>query len=337
MPWDRPRLRGAGGEDGPGPDADDQGTRDRVLAEGLARPPAARCARGPRLRRRRALAGPAAQAPRTWILYTEETPHLPVHSRLTLAEAREAIAAGAEPTYSGTFVGARKYVLDTFANTKSAAMKRRVAEFLTAGPCPVCRRQEAQTRSPVRDDRRARYRRILRSSAARTHDRPQRGRRRGQGIIGRSSRGRSSDHGRFLRGEAGDDGPPRQRVSSTDCDPSAISDSDTSRSIGPPRRCPEGEFLRLRLATQLTSELFGVVYVLDEPSAGLHPQDVDASCRHPRRAEGAQQQSLRRRTFRRHHAARRLARRHRTRGRPTRRRRPLQRPPRPVSPRSRTP
>ena len=33
---------------------------------------------------------------------------------------------------------------------------------------------------------------------------------------------------------------------------------------------------RLRLATQLTSELFGVVYVLDEPSAGLHPQDVTA-------------------------------------------------------------
>src|SRR5699024_506242 len=75
---------------------------------------------------------------RDWILYTEETPHLPVHSRLTLAEAREAIAAGAEPTYSGTFVGARKYVLDTFANTKSAGMKRRVAEFLTVAPCPVC-------------------------------------------------------------------------------------------------------------------------------------------------------------------------------------------------------
>ena len=47
---------------------------------------------------------------REWILYTEETPHVPVHSRLTLAEARAAIAAGVEPSYSGTFVGARKYV-----------------------------------------------------------------------------------------------------------------------------------------------------------------------------------------------------------------------------------
>lgn len=32
---------------------------------------------------------------------------------------------------------------------------------------------------------------------------------------------------------------------------------------------------RLRLATQLRSGLFGVVYVLDEPSAGLHPADAE--------------------------------------------------------------
>lgn len=33
---------------------------------------------------------------------------------------------------------------------------------------------------------------------------------------------------------------------------------------------------RLRLATQLGSQLFGVIYVLDEPSAGLHPADGEA-------------------------------------------------------------
>src|SRR5699024_8165198 len=37
-----------------------------------------------------------------------------------------------------------------------------------------------------------------------------------------------------------------------------------------------GELQRLRLATQLQSQLFGVVYVLDEPSAGLHPADSQA-------------------------------------------------------------
>jgi excinuclease ABC subunit A len=37
-----------------------------------------------------------------------------------------------------------------------------------------------------------------------------------------------------------------------------------------------GELQRLRLATQLGSQLFGVIYVLDEPSAGLHPADAEA-------------------------------------------------------------
>ena len=37
-----------------------------------------------------------------------------------------------------------------------------------------------------------------------------------------------------------------------------------------------GELQRLRLATQLHCNLFGVVYVLDEPSAGLHPADTEA-------------------------------------------------------------
>lgn len=34
-----------------------------------------------------------------------------------------------------------------------------------------------------------------------------------------------------------------------------------------------GELQRLHLATQIRSNLFGVVYVLDEPTAGLHPAD----------------------------------------------------------------
>jgi excinuclease ABC subunit A len=36
-----------------------------------------------------------------------------------------------------------------------------------------------------------------------------------------------------------------------------------------------GEAQRLRISTQLRSGLFGVVYVLDEPSAGLHPADAE--------------------------------------------------------------
>jgi excinuclease ABC subunit A len=40
-----------------------------------------------------------------------------------------------------------------------------------------------------------------------------------------------------------------------------------------------GELQRLRLGTQVHSNLFGVVYVLDEPSAGLHPADNQALLR----------------------------------------------------------
>ena len=40
-----------------------------------------------------------------------------------------------------------------------------------------------------------------------------------------------------------------------------------------------GELQRLRLATQIRSNLFGVIYVLDEPTAGLHPADGVAMLR----------------------------------------------------------
>src|SRR4029079_5035369 len=40
-----------------------------------------------------------------------------------------------------------------------------------------------------------------------------------------------------------------------------------------------GELQRLRLATQVRSNLFGVAYVLDEPSSGLHPADTEALLR----------------------------------------------------------
>src|SRR5204862_7764046 len=52
--------------------------------------------------------------------------------------------------------------------------------------------------------------------------------------------------------------------------------------LTPERRTPTlspGELQRLRLATQVRSNLFGVVYVLDEPSAGLHPAATAALLR----------------------------------------------------------
>ena len=39
------------------------------------------------------------------------------------------------------------------------------------------------------------------------------------------------------------------------------------------RRCRGGEAQRIRLATQIGSSLVGVLYILDEPSIGLHQRD----------------------------------------------------------------
>ena len=63
---------------------------------------------------------------------------MPVYAGYTPAETRRALKRKEEPSYQGTFTGARKYVLQTFATTQSAMMKRRVAQFLSSTDCPVC-------------------------------------------------------------------------------------------------------------------------------------------------------------------------------------------------------
>src|SRR5580704_6906264 len=75
---------------------------------------------------------------RDWILFTEEQPAVPVYAGFTPAETRRALRRKMEPSYMGTFTGARKYVLHTFATTHSALMKKRVARYMVGGLCPVC-------------------------------------------------------------------------------------------------------------------------------------------------------------------------------------------------------
>lgn len=242
---------------------------------------------------------------RDWILYTDETPSLPVHSRLTLAEAREAIEAGDEPSYQGAFVGARRYVLDTFANTKSASMKRRVAQFLDAAPCPSCHgkrlKPEALTVTfegldiaefsglPLRELAAL----LDRAVADASHqvnvdptDSPSE-------ALHADARRQAVEQRVAAGGSAHAAAPDVRRTPNRSVEKLATTARlgaeliDRLRPVidlglgylSLDRTTPTlsgGELQRLRLATQLTSELFGVVYVLDEPSAGLHPQDVTA-------------------------------------------------------------
>ena len=51
-----------------------------------------------------------------------------------------------------------------------------------------------------------------------------------------------------------------------------------------------GEAQRVRLSTQLGAGLSGILYVLDEPSIGLHPRDTARLLAAPAPAPGPEQQ-----------------------------------------------
>ncbi|WP_260740587.1 excinuclease ABC subunit UvrA [Tunturiibacter lichenicola] len=75
---------------------------------------------------------------RDWILFTDEQPTVPVYAGFTPAETRQALRQKLEPSYQGTFTGAKKHVLQTFANTCSPMMKKRVSQFMLSTDCPEC-------------------------------------------------------------------------------------------------------------------------------------------------------------------------------------------------------
>lgn len=241
------------------------------------------------------------KAQRDWILYFEETPYVPVHSRLTLAEARAAIEAGVEPSYSGTFVGARRYVLDTFANTKSAAMKRRVAQFLSVELCPSCRgkrlKPEALTVSfqglDIGDFSALPLQELFELIERAVADASQELGETTGTVLEEAARNEATRRRVAAGGSAHAAAPDVRRTPNHSAEKLAATErlgGELINRIRPildlglgylslQRSTPTlsgGELQRLRIATQLTSELFGVVYVLDEPSAGLHPQDVNA-------------------------------------------------------------
>jgi excinuclease ABC subunit A len=203
---------------------------------------------------------------RNWILFTEERPTVPVYAGYTPAETKRALKRKEEPSYQGTFTGARKYVLQTFATTQSAMMKRRVAQFLSSSDCPVCKGKRLKP-EPL-------------SVAFAGRDIAEISRlplKQLRGVLDRHLDGRKDDFA-----EHPEKALVVQRITE---DMSARLDVLLDLGLGyltPDRSTPTlspGELQRLRLATQVRSNLFGVVYVLDEPSAGLHPADTEALLR----------------------------------------------------------
>ncbi|HVF16767.1 MAG TPA: excinuclease ABC subunit A, partial [Steroidobacteraceae bacterium] len=75
---------------------------------------------------------------RDWLLFTDEQPTVPVYAGYEPHEVRRALKRKEEPSYQGTFTGAKRYVLQTFATSESPLMKKRVSRYLVSTDCPTC-------------------------------------------------------------------------------------------------------------------------------------------------------------------------------------------------------
>jgi excinuclease ABC subunit A len=207
---------------------------------------------------------------RDWILFTDEQPTVPVYAGYDAAEVKRALKRKEEPSYQGTFTGARRYVLQTFANTQSPLMKKRVARYMISDECPLCRgkrlRREALSvkfagldiaeisRLPLK-----RLAELIEPFSA-------------AGDGGARKRDPGHPEKAIVVRRIAQDLAARLSVL-LDLGLGYLSLERSTPTLSP------GELQRLRLATQVRSNLFGVVYVLDEPSAGLHPADTESLLR----------------------------------------------------------
>ena len=202
---------------------------------------------------------------RDWILFTEETPTVPVYAGYTPEETRRALKKKEEPSYMGTFSGARRYVLHTFANTESALMKKRVSQYMVSSECRSCHGKRLRAESLSVKFAGLDIAEISSLPLIRLEK-----------LIAPYTKASASAK---LAKEHPEKVVVTQRIA---CDLAARLEILLELGLGylsldrsTPTLSP-GELQRLRLATQVRSNLFGVVYVLDEPSAGLHPADTEA-------------------------------------------------------------
>ena len=200
---------------------------------------------------------------RDWILFTDDQPTVPVYAGLTPDETRRARKRKDEPSYMGTFSSARRHVMHTFSSTQSAMMKKRVAQYMLATDCAACggkrlRKEALSIRFAGRDI--AEMQGVpLKQLAAIFAPYAQPG--------GKDDRN-APDKALVARRIAED--LLARLAALLELGLGYLTLDRSTPTLSP------GELQRLRLATQVRSNLFGVVYVLDEPSAGLHPADTEA-------------------------------------------------------------
>jgi excinuclease ABC subunit A len=241
-----------------------------------------------------------AKKDRDWILFTEEQPTVPVYAGFTPAETRAALRRKEPPSYQGTFIGARKHVLHTFATSHSALMKRRAASFMLGRPCPVCGGKRLKPESlsvtfagldigelaHLSLDQLA----TVLAPVARGEEPQSQGdaatlsRARSRADTARRVRAGGSAHASANDARRTPNGSDEKLIAAQRLAEGVLTRVTTLQRLGlgylsldrsTPTLSP-GELQRLRLATQIQGHLFGVIYIMDEPSAGLHPADSEA-------------------------------------------------------------
>jgi excinuclease ABC subunit A len=204
---------------------------------------------------------------RDWILFTDEQPVVPVFAGFERDEVKRALKSKMEPSYHGNFSSARRHVLYNFANTQSPLMKRRVMRYMVSAACPECdgkrlRRESLSVKFSNLDFAEISALPIKQLAA----------------LLSKYSDGSASVLTKMEKEH------PERALVARRIAQDLITRLDVLLKLGlgylslersTPTLSP-GELQRLRLATQVRSNLFGVVYVLDEPSAGLHPADTEA-------------------------------------------------------------
>jgi excinuclease ABC subunit A len=194
------------------------------------------------------------QKDRDWILFTEEKPVVTVHA---IREAHRI-----QRPYQGTYMSAAAYVRHTFGTTNSATLRKRVLRFMDSASCPQCSGKRLKSESLAvkfaGHDIATLAQMSLSELSKRLAGAPEL----------KPATGSDTSQSEAARLIVGDLLDRIGLLTKLGLDYLAMDRSVPTLSAG--------ELQRLRLTTQLRSGLFGVVYVLDEPSAGLHPADTEA-------------------------------------------------------------
>jgi len=204
---------------------------------------------------------------RDWILFTNEKPQVPVYRNLDREEVQIAIKEKRQPSYMGTYTGAKKHVLHTFANSQSSLMKKRVSQYMLSNECPTCNGKRLNPEAlsvtfadyDIADISRLPLKMLLSIFAPYADG----------SAAGLVKLNKAHQEKAMVAQRIAEDLVARVHLL-LELGLGYLSLERSTPSLSP------GEHQRLRLATQVRSNLFGVVYVLDEPSAGLHPADTEA-------------------------------------------------------------